>query len=162
MITGAGVVTTLAGSGTVGAANGAAATAQFRYPTGVAVNGAGAAVYVADYGAQRVRRIDVAVPLLAQSGLGGTSAVAVNLAVTGLQPGTTYYPENGSGERAPPLRPGSPPLGAKFATSPPAPAQPAGRGQDPLRHQQRSQNSRPHTFPASRRRQLLRSGFQPG
>jgi DNA-binding beta-propeller fold protein YncE len=45
-----GVVTTFAGTGTPGAANGAAtATAQFNLPAGVAVDSTGTFVYVADY-----------------------------------------------------------------------------------------------------------------
>jgi DNA-binding beta-propeller fold protein YncE len=59
-ITSAGVVTTLAGqSGTAAFADGSAFNARFSRPTGVAVNSAGTAVYVADYNNQRIRKIDL-------------------------------------------------------------------------------------------------------
>ena len=48
------VVSTLAGSGVQGFADGTAA--QFSYPTGVAVDSAGT-VYVADYNNHRIRKI---------------------------------------------------------------------------------------------------------
>ena len=47
-ITASGVVSTLAGSGTSGYTDGTGTSAQFDYPIGVAVDGAGN-VYVADY-----------------------------------------------------------------------------------------------------------------
>ncbi|MEI6567939.1 MAG: cadherin-like beta sandwich domain-containing protein, partial [Verrucomicrobiota bacterium] len=52
----AGVVTTFAGSGTGGTANGTGTIAQFFQPTGVAVDGADN-VYVADFGNHLVRKI---------------------------------------------------------------------------------------------------------
>lgn len=58
-ITPVGIVTTLAGSGSAGFADGAAGTAQFNRPTGVAVNSSGTAVYVADYDNHRIRMIDL-------------------------------------------------------------------------------------------------------
>jgi len=58
-ITPAGVVTTLAGSGTLGSANGTASSASFSFPQGVAVDAAGN-IYVADYGNNQVRKISSA------------------------------------------------------------------------------------------------------
>ena len=52
-----GVVTTLAGSGAAGSANGTGTAASFFSPAGVAVDGAGN-VYVADYGNNLIRKID--------------------------------------------------------------------------------------------------------
>ncbi len=73
-ITPAGVVTTLA--------------AVIASPRGVAVDSAGN-VYVADTGNETIVKLSIpSVP--AQSGLTGTTAVAVNAALTGLTPGTTY------------------------------------------------------------------------
>ena len=55
-ITTAGVVTTLAGSGVSGFADGVGAAALFSYPSGVAVDSAGT-VYVADTSNHRIRKI---------------------------------------------------------------------------------------------------------
>ncbi len=54
----AGNVTTVAGTGTYGFADGPATSAQFRTPAGVAVDGTGN-VYVADAGNNRIRMIDL-------------------------------------------------------------------------------------------------------
>jgi sugar lactone lactonase YvrE len=70
-ITSAGVVTTLAGSGSDAFADGAGTSASFSRPCGVAVDASGA-VYVADFGNDRVRKVSAAgvVTTLAGSGSG--------------------------------------------------------------------------------------------
>ncbi|WP_377154818.1 NHL repeat-containing protein [Roseateles sp. UC29_93] len=72
-ITPAGDVTTLAGSGQAGAANGNGLSAAFNYPAGVAVD-RGGNVYVADSGNNLIRRITPAgdVTTLAGSGASGS------------------------------------------------------------------------------------------
>jgi serine/threonine-protein kinase len=69
-ITAAGVVTTLAGSGSYDSADGTPTTASFKNPRGVAVTADGT-VYVADYAANKIRKITAAgmVTTLAGSGL---------------------------------------------------------------------------------------------
>lgn len=72
-ITPAGVVTTFAGSGIAGFADGDAADARFLYPTGVAVDSANN-VYIADSGNHRIRKVDAVtgvVSTYAGSGLSG-------------------------------------------------------------------------------------------
>jgi hypothetical protein len=71
-ITSAGVVSTLAGSGLAGFADGAGTSAKFSTPNGVAVDGNGN-VYVGDYSNQRIRKITSAgvVSTLAGSGVLG-------------------------------------------------------------------------------------------
>jgi DNA-binding beta-propeller fold protein YncE len=55
-ITSGGVVTTLAGTGSAGFANGTETAAAFNNPTGVAVDASGN-VFVADYANQMIREI---------------------------------------------------------------------------------------------------------
>lgn len=73
-VTPGGVVTTLAGSGEIGNADGMGASASFSYPRGIAVDASGN-VYVADSTNYRIRKITPAglVSTLAGSGLYGES-----------------------------------------------------------------------------------------
>jgi sugar lactone lactonase YvrE len=80
MITPAGAVSTFAGSGIAGFAEGAAASAKFLYPTGVAVATDGT-IYVADSGNQRIRKITGGVvSTLAGTGVAGSTDGAVEIA----------------------------------------------------------------------------------
>ncbi|MEI6715941.1 MAG: immunoglobulin domain-containing protein [Verrucomicrobiota bacterium] len=73
-ITSAGVVSTLAGAGAYGSANGSGSTASFSIPSGVAVDGLGN-VYVVDTGNNKIRKITSSgvVSTLAGSGASGAA-----------------------------------------------------------------------------------------
>ena len=69
-----GAVTTLAGSGQVGGADGVGDAAQFCSPAGIAISPDGSALFVADHDNQKIRRVEVAtgaVTTLAGSGEDG-------------------------------------------------------------------------------------------
>ena len=74
-ITPAGVVTTFAGSGEFGSADGVGTAAQFGFPSGVAVDNAGT-IYVAEYLNNTIRKITPAGVVSAFAGLAGSSGSA--------------------------------------------------------------------------------------
>ena len=78
-----GSVTVLAGSGTLGIANGTGTAAQFSGPRGIVVDANGI-VYVADYSNHRICKIttDVSVTTLAGSGVGTVSTDGIGVAAT--------------------------------------------------------------------------------
>lgn len=80
-VTPGGVVTVQAGaSGTIGSTNDTMANSRFFNPQGIAVNGAGTFIYVADSGNNLVRRIDVA----AAAGAGAVTTIATGFKPYGL------------------------------------------------------------------------------
>ncbi|MCF7732297.1 MAG: DUF1573 domain-containing protein [Akkermansiaceae bacterium] len=90
-ITPAGEVTTFAGSGIPGAADGLGAEAQFNLPLAIAVDGAGDLI-ASDLVNSTIRRIaPTTVVLQAGTDLNGTTDLAVSLPLTGLEPGASYY-----------------------------------------------------------------------
>jgi sugar lactone lactonase YvrE len=103
MITSAGVVTTLAGTGTAGYINGAGSVAQFYYPSGVAVDSSGK-VFVADTSNHRIRYISGGyVYLLAGTGTAGATDGSTSVAqfsspygIAVDNSGIIYVSENGN------------------------------------------------------------------
>ena len=76
-ITPSGVVTTLAGSGLTGFANGTGTAAQFFFPTGIAVNATTGIIYVADSYAHSIRAIT---PSGVVTTLAGSASIAAIIA----------------------------------------------------------------------------------
>jgi sugar lactone lactonase YvrE len=91
-----GVVSTFAGTGAQGAANGAASAATFNYPEGIAVDTLGN-VYVADYGNNMIREISAAgvVTTLAGNGTAGANN-AVDTAATFYEPASVAVDVSGN------------------------------------------------------------------
>ena len=134
-----GEVTTLAGSGEEGGADGVGDAAQFYNPSGVAISPDGGALFVANYGNDKIRRVEVAtgeVTTLAGSGTSGSvdgvgDAAELNGPVeVAISPdGSTLFVGSNDGLRqvcvaAPPPPPSFAPivvppstLGADFATT---------------------------------------------
>jgi len=75
-ITSAGEVSTIAGSGIRGSANGTGTAAQFRYPHGVAVDSSGN-LYVADKDNHRIRKITSAGVVSTLAGDGTEASLAI-------------------------------------------------------------------------------------
>jgi streptogramin lyase len=96
-ITSAGVVTTLAGAGTQGSADGTGAAASFAYPHGVAVDSSGN-VYVTDIGNHKIRKITSAgeVTTLAGSGEENGSADGTGTAASFYGPSGVAVDSSGS------------------------------------------------------------------
>jgi hypothetical protein len=67
-----GVVTTFAGTGTIGSQDGPRLSATFNGPDGIAIDAAGSTLYIGDYGNNSIRKIDIAT---------GTVTTWVNLVV---------------------------------------------------------------------------------
>lgn len=73
MISSAGVVTTFAGTGTAGSADGTGTAASFNLPTGIATDALNN-VYIADFGNQKIRKITPAAVVTTLSGSGAQGA----------------------------------------------------------------------------------------
>jgi sugar lactone lactonase YvrE len=88
-VTSAGVVTTLAGSGTAGFANGTGTAASFKQPFGIAVDACGN-VYVADYWNDVIRKITPGGVVTTLAG-----SVGVQGSANGTGTAATFYLPNG-------------------------------------------------------------------
>jgi DNA-binding beta-propeller fold protein YncE len=92
-----GQVTTVAGSGKEGYADGAALQAQFNIPTGLATSPHGGAIYVADYDNNRIRMIrDGQVTTVAGSGMYGYADGAALQAQFNFPSGLAISPNGGA------------------------------------------------------------------
>jgi DNA-binding beta-propeller fold protein YncE len=92
-----GQVTTVAGSGVVGYADGAALQAQFNFPRGLAISPNGGAIYVADYNNHRIRMIrDGQVTTVAGSGVKGYADGAALQTQFNLPTGLAISPNGGA------------------------------------------------------------------
>jgi len=85
-ITPAGLVSTIAGNGDTGAADGAGAAATFNYPMDVAVDAAGN-VYVADYGNNLIRMVNPGGVVTTIAGATGTATAGYFFAPTSIAVG---------------------------------------------------------------------------
>ena len=103
-ITPAGVVSTLCGSGAVGAADGTGTAASFSYPAGIAVDSTGN-LYIADVGNNEIRKVTPAgvVTTVAGSttpgdvdGTGSAAAFSDPYGVTIDKSGNIYVTEQGN------------------------------------------------------------------
>lgn len=94
-ITSAGVVTTLAGSGSAGNSNGTGSAAKFTFPSGIAVTSAGT-VYVADTDNQVIRKISPTGVVTTAAGNGVGSADGVGTAASFWNPKDVAVDANGN------------------------------------------------------------------
>ena len=100
-ITPGGEVSTLAGDGAFGSADGPGTTARFNAPYGAAV-GMDGNVYVADSGNHRIRRVapvpavDLIAPVVTASPAGGLFGAAQSVTLTSTEPGQIRYTLDGS------------------------------------------------------------------
>lgn len=72
-------VTTIAGNGTSGYANGIGTAAQFSYPSGVCISTDGTTLYVSDYGNSYIRKIIIATQAVSTIAGNGTFAYGDNI-----------------------------------------------------------------------------------
>ncbi len=96
-VTSAGVVTTLAGSGTQGAIDGNAGVASFNGPSGVAVDPATGNIYVADINNNSIRFVDIASGIVSTlAGVSGKGNADGSGAATFNYPNSTVVDANGN------------------------------------------------------------------